>query len=272
MSFGKSSKSQTQSTSQKTDPWAPAIPYLKSFLGDVDAAKGNLGPTGDQLDAFGILKQNAVEGMPFLDQIKQLGADQLGTTSRTGMVDEAYGGLKAGLADVAAGKNLDIMNDPRIMAMLKTVGDDVQNRIQGVFAGAGRDVSGNTAGQQAIGKGVTAAQLPILINEFARQQGRTDAAVRDIAQGGVTAASTGQALDKDALATRGTAIDTIKQYMAGRDLPANTILQLDEQLRNMPLDDLERIAKLFLPVAGLGSQGEGTSKTKGTGMTFGLAL
>jgi hypothetical protein len=58
----------------------------------------------------------------------------------------------------------------------------------------------------------------------------------------------------------------------GRDLPANTILQLDEQLRNMPLDDLERIAKLLLPVAGLGSQGEGTSKTKGTGMTFGLAL
>jgi hypothetical protein len=169
MSFGKSSKSQTTQQSQKTDPWAPAIPYLKSFLGDVDAAKGNLGPTGDQLDAFALLKQNAAEGMPYLDQIKQLGADQLGTVSRTGMVDEAYGGLKSSLADVAAGKNQDILSDPRIQAMLAEVGDNVQNRIQGVFAGVGRDVSGNAAGQQAIGKGVTAAQLPILFNEFARR-------------------------------------------------------------------------------------------------------
>jgi len=272
MSFGKSSKKTTTNQSSQTEPWGPAIPYLVNFLKDADLTRSTLGPSGDQLDAYAGLKTKAAAGAPWLSEIEKLTSDAFGTTSRTGMIDDAYTGLKTGLADVAAGKNLDILSDPRIQAMLKTVGDDVQNRIAGVFAGAGRDVAGNAAGQGAIAKGVTAAQLPILLQEFARQQGRTDAAVRDIAQGGYSAATTGQQLDADAMARRKAGIDLMKQFLTARDLPENTILNLDQQLKSMPFEDLSLYASLLLPIAGLGQQQAGTSTSKTRGSSFGISL
>lgn len=272
--FGSSSSKTKTSQQSQTEPWAPAIPYLGRFLQDIDATRSTLGPSGDQLDAFASLKQKAAQGNQFAGDISKLASDAFGTTSRAGMVDDAYTRLQGQLGDVAAGKNLDIMSDPRIAAMLEQVGNDVQSRISGAFAAAGRDITGNAAGQQAIGKGVTAAQLPILMQEFARQQGRTDAAARDLYGAGSSAATTGQQLDANALATRAGGVDVSNAALAARDMPENTILNLDQQLKRMPLEDLSLYANLLLPTAGLGGQqsGEGTSATKGSSSKIGFGL
>jgi hypothetical protein len=274
MNWGKSEKKTTQVTDQtsKQDPWAPTIPLLTSYLGDLDAARSNLGMTPGQADAFASLKAKAAAGHPWATDIGQVATDAFGTPSRAGMVDDAYGAFKTNLGDVAAGKNLDILSDPRLQAILANVGDDVQNRIAGVFAGAGRDVSGNAAGQQAIAKGVTSAQLPLLLQEFSRQQGRTDAAIRDLMSGGVTAAQTGQALDRDALGTRAGGVDIANAALAARDLPENTILNLEQQMKQMPFEDMSLLASILLPVAGLGSQSEGHQTSTGTtkGTEFGI--
>jgi hypothetical protein len=156
--------------------------------------------------------------------------------------------------------------------MLQQVGNDAQNRIQGLFMGAGRDITGNAAGSQALGRGITAAQLPILMQEFARQQGRTDAAIRDLAQGGMTAATTGQQLDAESMARRTGAIENMKQFLTARDMPENTILNLDQQLKQMPFEDFSLLASLILPVAGLGGQQAGTSVSKSKGTSFGISL
>lgn len=190
------------------------------------------------------------------------------------MVDAAYGDLKTQLGDVAAGRNQDIMSDPRIQAMLREVGNDVQSRITGAFAAAGRDITGNAAGQGAIARGVTTAQLPILMQEFARQQGRTDAAIRDLFGAGTTTATTGQALDLNTLLARAGGVNLSNAALAARDLPYNTILNLDQQLKQMPFEDLSLYAQLLLPTAGLGGQqsGTGTSTTKGSSSGINLGL
>jgi hypothetical protein len=272
MSFGSSSKTTKTNQNSQTEPWAPAIPYLSRFLQDTDLLRSTMGPSGDQLDAFAQLKRNAAGGTPWLDQIKTLTDQQFGTTSRTGMLDDAYGGMKTNLADVAAGKNQDILSDPRLQAMLAQVGGDAQNRVNSMFSAAGRDISGNAAGQQAMGRGVTAAQLPILMQEYARQQGRTDDAIKTIGAGGMQAATQGQQMDADAMARRTAAMDTMKQWMAARDMPANTILNLDQQLKDMPFEDFSKLASLILPVAGLGGQQAGTSTSKSKGTSFGISL
>ena len=267
--MGSSKGSSSTQTSQKSqsEPWAPAIPYLKNFLGDLDSSRGLLGPSGDQLDAFAQLKQNAAQGNPFTDQIRRLAGDQFGLQSRSGTVDDAYGRLQTQLGDIAGGRNQDILSDPRLQAMLKQVGDEAQNRVQGIFAGSGRDVTGNAAGQQAIGRGVTAAQLPILMNEYARQQGRTDSAIRDLFSGGQTAATTGQQLDTSALQGRTGGIDTAAKALQAGNYSQEAILNLDQQLKNLPMQDLGLLASLLLPVAGLGGQqqGTGTSNTESSG-------
>jgi hypothetical protein len=272
MSFGASNKTTNTAQQSQTEPWAPAIPYLSSFLNDINSARSTLGPSPDQLDAFAKLKQNAAQGNPLTGDIAQLAKDTISMPSRSGTVDDAYAALKSQLGDVAAGKNQDILANPELQAMLKSVGDDAYNRIAGAFAAAGRDITGNAAGQGAVAKGITAVQLPLLLQEFARQQGRTDAAINTLFGAGTTAAQTGQALDTNALTTRATAPTVENAALTARDLAPNTVLNLDQQLKQMPFEDLSLLASLLLPVAGLGQQAAGTGKSTQTGTSFGLSL
>ncbi len=272
MSFGKSSKNQTTTQTTQTDPWGPTQKYLKGFLGDIDAARSLAGPSGDQLDAFARLKSRAAEGHPWTAEIERLTGDTFGAGSRAGMVDAALGDLKSQLGDTASGKFLDFETNPYVKKILGNVGDDVSNRIHSLFVGAGRDPVGNVAGQQAIAREVSKAQLPVLADLYARERANQVAAAQSLFGAGVGAATTGQQLETGALTTRAGGVDAAKAALEARDRPENMILSLDEQLKRMPLEDLSLYASLLLPVAGLGSQQQGTSVSKGRGTSFGLSL
>jgi hypothetical protein len=276
MSFGCGSSKKTTDTSQQsqTEPWAPTIPYLTSLLGDLDSARSTLGPSKDQLDAYAQLKTNAAQGNPLVPDLQQLAKDTINLPSQSGTVTDAYSRLESQLGDVAAGKNLDILSNPQIQAMLTQVGNDAYNRIAGAFAGAGRDITGNAAGQKAIGAGITSAQLPLLLSQYNTEEGRTDAARQALYNAGVTTGQTVQGLDTSALTTRATAPTVENAALAARDYAPNTILNLDQQLKQMPFEDLSLLASLLLPIAGLGGQsaGTGTSTTSGTSSGINLSL
>ena len=270
--FSSGSKKTNTAQQQQSEPWAPTMPYLTQFLSDIDAGRSVLGPSQDQLDAFAKLKTNAAAGNPNTADIQKLAQDQFAASSNSGQVGDAYKTLQDQLGDYASGKKLDFANDPYVQQMLKMVGDDTQSRINRMYAGAGRDLSG--INQQAIARGVQQAQLPILSDLFQKGQQNQITTADILNRAGVGAATTGQQLDANALSTRAGAIPIGQAGMDAQNYGPNAVLNLDQQLKQMPLDDMSQYANLLLPVAGLGGQqaGTGTSKSSGSGFSLGLNM
>jgi hypothetical protein len=269
--FAKKKQEQTTNQSSRTDPYGPTQPYIKSFLSSLDQTRSKTAPGPDeyQQEAANQLRKLGLGGNRYTDDMDKLARDLFSTTSRAGELESGYGALEKRLTPTADGTNLDIRNNPFIADMLTRSGDDVAQRINAQFAGAGRDLSGYN--QRAVGEGVSRAQLPIMFDQFNREQGRTDAAGRDL-----FAARTGTTMGKDAadrFATdrRGEGVEIGKQRMEMDAWGPQMVMQLQQQLKDMPYDDLKKWAEMLFSAAGLGGTSSGTSTTKGdmTGFGFG---
>lgn len=253
VSFGKTKEKAQQTAKSQTDPWDVVIPYVTDLLGKTKGPSAEVGPTTEQTAAYGQLKDNAAAGNPYAGSLDTLTKDLFASPG----VNAGYADLERRLTPTAEGTNLDIGNDPYLQNLLKTVGDDAQWRINSMFAGAGRDLSG--INQQAVGRGVTQAQAPILVDQLNREKARSDAAARDLFGAKTTAETTTADL-------RRAGVDVADAALTARDYGPNTIIDLEEQLKKMPYEELSWLAELLYPAAGLGEQttGEGTSVKKGT--------
>jgi hypothetical protein len=253
----KDTKSQAQS-----DPWDVAIPYIQQVLGKAGSAMSTTptGPTPDQIAAANEIKTTAKAGHPFTDAIKGVATDLFETESRSPAVEAGYADFDARVKDTADGKNLDILNNPHLQAMLQLVGDNASEAVEGRFASAGRDFSGYEG--RAIAKGVADAQTPLLLDQFNREQGRTDAAARDIYGANKDTQTTAAALDEMREKLRIAGIDVGQAGVDASLWGPETILKVEEMLKAMPAEDMKRWAEIFFPAGQLGSQESGTSQTK----------
>lgn len=251
---------------------------------------------------------------------------------RSGYVTDAYSGLQDNLGGYARGDYVDPMKNEQIRAMLAQVGDDAAGRINAMFAGAGRDMSG--ANQQSVARGVTQAQLPLMLDQYNRQQsnqmnaasmlygagrdtsstlsnldqanaaqrataaqiGATGAGIAntgvnmlnagagmrgmgaDVLQGSVAARNTGTGMLGQGVnqATGAANLGTIaanlnkagegfgQSVLDARNYGANSILDLEQQIKAMPYEDMSLLASLLFPAAGLGAKetSSGTAKAK----------
>jgi hypothetical protein len=269
ISFGSEEKKQTSNSKQ--DPWAPSVPYLKDFLRQAGSVGDNAGTlTNSQKDAFKELKANAREGNPWVGQQQQLAGDLYNTADRTGIVGDAYGALQGQLGDYASGKYLDPMSNPQMQAMLQQVGDDAWNRTNAMFAGAGRDLSG--ANQTAAARGVTQAQLPLLLNEYARaQQMQMDAAGTLFGAGSNTATAMSN-LDAQRADIRGQAAAAGQTAIDQKNYGAERAIDLDQMKTMLPYEELGALASLLFPAGQLGNQKKGSGSSSGTSFGFGGTL
>jgi len=257
-----SKKAKTNSSQKGTSgPWPYATNAARGFVDKV-AGFGGIGATPDQNAAFGVLKSNAAQGNPWTQQQSMLANDAYNTQSRAGQLGESYNTLQSQLGDYASGKYLDPMSNPQMRAMLTQVGDDAQNRINAMYAGAGRDLSGMN--QQSVARGVTQAQLPLLMDQYNRAQDQQMQAAQALYGAGSQTANQQQQLDQAALAQRAQGSQFGQQALDMRNQAANQIISLDQQQKAMPYEDASLLASLLFPAAGLGQtqSGSGTSKTK----------
>lgn len=265
MSFG-SSKTKSNSKTH-SEPWAPAIPGLKGVI-DKALSVGNIDVTPDQMAAFEALKGSAAEGNPFTPKIANLADWSLDfdNTAQKDLVGDAFTGLQDNLGAFASGEFTDVLNNPQLREMIDVVGSDVQDRINRMFAGAGRDLSG--ANQTAVAKGVTAAQLPLLLNEFNRQQDRQIGAASTLFEGASQTAGQQSQLDQLLQQIRAGGIDLGEAALDAKNYAANTILDLDQQIQQLPYENLALLTSIIAPLAGLG----GDSQTKGSSKTSGFSI
>ena len=267
MSFG-SSKSKSSSSSV-SEPWSPTIDPVKGFINKA-VKVGGLDITPDQMAAFGQLKRNAGEGNPFTPQIGALAERTLGydNTANKAMVSDAYRGLQDNLGKYASGGYLDVMSNPELRAMMDTVAQDAEERINRSFQGMGRARSATN--QEALGRGITEAQLPLLLDQFNRQQQNQIAAAQALYGAGGDTASQLSNLDKFGLDYAASGIGLGEQALEARDYAPNRILNLDQQIQQLPYENLALLGSLLLPAAGLGGTNNTTGSSKSSG--FGISL
>jgi len=270
MSFGSQSKTTKQQQTQDRDPWDETIPYLQDFLKKAGSA-GGIGASPDQAAAFDTLKTQAAGGNPWAD--KQAGAaDSIyATPDRTGVVGDAYDDLKTNIGGYASG-DVDPMSNPSMRAMLDQVGNEAQDRVSAMFAGAGRDLSG--AHQQAVGRGVTQAQLPLLLDQYNKNVGTKVDAAKSLYSAGAGTASTQGSLDAQRANILGQGKDAAAAALAMERQGPTDVLNIEQQRKSLPYEDLARYGSILFPAATLGGQGEmeGTAKQNGTSFGFGFDI
>lgn len=277
MSFSMGSREQTTQQNQTavSNPYEPARDDVNRFLTQIDRTsrgQGRFQPNAAEQAAFDDLRANAEAGNPYADQIGNLANDLFATQSYAPQLQQGYSDLERRLSGTADGTNLDLENNPYIRDMLNNVTNNAVNRVNSQFAAAGRDFSGYN--QQALGRGITEAQLPVLAQLYQHEQGRSDAAARDLyAAKGETARGSAQ-LDQLRDSLRAMGIDVGKAALDAQNWGANQILAIEDQLRNLPYDELDRIAALLYPAAGLGgtvnTTGTSTTEQDSSGFSFGL--
>lgn len=283
--------------------------------GAAQRAYANAGQIGAQADPV----------LSAANQAYATGSNFLNPADRSGYVTDAYSTLQSNLGDTASGKYLDPMSNPQMRAMLQQVADEAQNRTNAQFAAAGRDFSGMN--QNAVAKGVTSAQLPLLLDQYNRNQANQMSAAQALYGAGNSTSSTLAGLDQaragiantgvgmlgqganmstaganilgqsnDALTagtnmlgtasgirsggtgqlTAGAGLQSAaqdlgkngvafgQQALDAKNYGANSILDLQQQQKALPFEDMSLWASLLFPSASLGgtTTSSGTAKAK----------
>lgn len=262
-SFGSSSTKTSQKQKASKDPWDVATPYIQDFLSqDVAPQIGSSPITQGMTDAFGQIKDIASQGNPYSGDINALTQNLFSGPAATGA---AYGDLERRLGGTADGTNQNLEANPYLRQLLDQSANSAKTAINEQFAAAGRGFSPGHAAATA--KAITDAQLPTLANLFQYEQGRSDTAARDLFSGAQQGATT-QAQIGNAATDLGT--KALESQMWG----PNTLLQIEDQLRNLPLDQAAKLAAILFPAGQLGAQteGSGTGKSNTSGFSLGFNL
>lgn len=273
MSFSIGSQKSKQQQTSRTDPWKPAVGPIKDLLASIPKATG---VTAAQQNAFGDLRTIAAEGDPNAGaQARNAGeALNFSLDSTAPMAQQGYADYTRRMADVADGKNQDIGNDPYLQQLLTQVGDEAANRNRAAFAAAGRD--GSAYDMQTTARGVTQAQLPILMDLLNRERARTDAAAKSLYGAGNTTAQNVLDLNRAAATTtndiRTAGVGLNKAALEAKAFGPTQILNLEEQLKTLPLEEAGKIAEILFNAGKLGQQSVGQSSGTSKSMGFGLKL
>jgi len=257
----------TQTTQSQSAPWAAAQPALQSMLGQINTGLNNTGLTSAESGALDTLKNNAAAGNPYAGQIGSY-ADSLlnggGATAQSGAVQDNLAAYRKMLNPYATGSMVG--NNPALMAQLAQIRSDVGDSVNSQFAAAGRDFS--DANLMAYGRGVTAAEAPVIAAQYNQDVANQLAAAGALYNAGNTTANTLTQLQQSDLANRGQGVTAAQAALDAKNYGANATLAEEAQRRGIPVQALSLLAQIGVPIAQLGQQGNST--TTGTQQKSGV--
>jgi hypothetical protein len=255
---GETTQTTQQSQQSQTDPWKPTQPYLEQALQQLGPALGNTGTSPGESSALQQLIANA-QSMPNFGGVAGDLAGQLlnGTfqVNPSSTVGQSYDALKAQYAPYTGSGYLNPYNNPAFQSYLDTTTRDIGNRVNSMFAGAGRDLSG--INQESLARGITEGTAPIFANQYNQNVGAQQHAIDSLFGGGLGASAAGVGNARTGLGVAGALPQITNQN-------TQSLLQAYAQQYGLPLSKLGQAESLLLPIAGLGKQSSGTSTSTGT--------
>jgi len=256
---GQSSSTQTQQS--QTAPWAATQPMLQSILGQIGTGLNNTGLTSAETGALNTLRGNAAQGNPYTGQIGDYATSLLrggGADAQAGNVQGNLNTLQSQLTPYASGSMIG--SNPALDAQLTQIRTDVGDSVNSQFAAAGRDFSG--ANQMAYGRGVAAGEAPVIAAQYNQDVANRFNAANMLYNAGNTTAGTLSGMQQNYLANQGQGVTAAQSALDARNYGANATLAEEAQRRGIPVQALSLLAQIGVPIAGLGSQSNGT--TQGT--------
>lgn len=257
-----SGKSETKQQST-TEPWKPAQPALTSILGQLQGLIPNSGITPGMESAFGQLESSAQQGNPFAGQIGGVVGNLLnggGATAQAPAIQSAFDTFKAQTNPLASNTNYDPMQTPGLADSLKTMMGDIGTSINGQFAAAGRDLSGMNT--QTLARGLTQGLAPILTQQYNQNVQNQQGAASNLYNAGNTTGGLLAGLNQQGIANQVQGVTSANDALTAQNYGPATLLQLEQLKQGIPMQNLGLLTQIGVPIAGLGSQSQGTSTTK----------
>lgn len=254
---GKSS--QTQNSSQTTNPWQPTIGPLENIINQINPMT-TLNPATNPAagSAFGTLLNNAQSGNPYAPAIQGYASNLLsggGANAQAPNVQGAINSYGQQLAPFLDPNFLDPSANPQMRGLLDTIRGDVSNQVNSQFAGAGRDLSGMNT--QTLARGIAQGEAAPLLNAY-QQNVQTQRGAQDSLYGARNqTAGLLTGLNQQGLANQGQGVDTSQAALQARDSSPQQVLSILSQQAGYPLSFLNNLTSLLGPIAGLGGQATG---------------
>jgi hypothetical protein len=244
--MGGTSQEQTKTTTQQTQPWAPAVPALQGILGQLDPSAAKL--TGNENAALGGLAGNSGFLDQFTPQATGLANTLLsGGPDRTGLVNDAYSQYQKALQPFANGDYVNPTSNPALQGYLGTIQNDVTNQVNGMFAGAGRDLSG--ANLQTLARGIAQGEAPALNDAYNTARNQQIAAINSLYGAGNTTGGLLSNLDQVKLGNEQAGLNAAKTTQGFANDPYNQMLAIEAQRRGIPLQTMAQMMGIALPAA-----------------------
>lgn len=252
---GGSTTQQAQTQQSSTAPWAPTQAALTGLLGNISST--STAPTAAQTTGVQQLIDNA-NGAPNFTPAATADTNTLlagGGGNYGGILNGAYNTLQTQLTPYASGANIG--SNDALQPELKTIGNDVQNSVQSQFAAAGRSFSPDEA--QAIARGTAQGEAPVEAAQFNQDQAnQINAAGMLNGAAGNTATGLNN-LNQTNLGNTVTGLSAASAIPGILNQNANSLIAAGGAQQALPLSGVGNMESLLLPIAGLGSQSQGTS-------------
>jgi hypothetical protein len=257
------SSPQVQTRAETRAPYAAAVPALNSILGNAAQFAGNTGLTANQSQALDQMTALAKAGNPYAPGIDSYATTMLagGGPDRSGLITDAYNNYKTSLAGTAAGDNLDPNKNPWFQQVTDTIGNDVQNRVNSMFAGAGRDLSG--ANQGALSRGLSEGLAPVFGQQYQFERGNQMNALAALYGAGNTTAGLLSNLDQTRLGNMGQGVNAANAALAAKQWEPQAILAAEAQRTGIPIGILAQLSGIVGPLANVGGTTNSTTTTPG---------
>jgi hypothetical protein len=262
-SMGTSTASQQTTQKSKTAPWGPTIEPLKQITGAFGEQFENYKPSEAENTAIQQLMGTAKLGNPFANQISGLANDLLGGgQDRSGLVNSSYADYKKQAQPYLSQDYLDPTKNKSFMKYMDTTSNDIQNRVNSMFAGAGRDLSGMN--QQTLARGLSEGTSGMFANQYNQNVNTQRGMMDSLYNAGGNTAGLLSGLDQTRLGNRSAGVGMAGQALDAQNYGPMAVLQAESMRRGLPINNLGQISNMLLPIAGLGSQSKGTASSVGT--------
>lgn len=259
------SQSQAGTTSATKNPWENAMPTINGILGQLNPLIENTGVNSTQQAGIDAMKANATAGNPYASQIGGVANNLLsggGATAQSGAVQGGLDQLNSRLG-AQADANYSSLDDPRLAAALAQIQSDVGNSVNGQFAAAGRDLSGSN--QMAYGRGVSAAQAPLILDQYNKDRTLQQNAANTLYGAQNTTSGLLSGMNQQSNSNQAAGISASGSAMDAKNYGAEQLLAAGNQEANIPIQQLGLLAQIGLPIAGLGGTATGSTMANSSG-------